>query len=324
MGLFDKIKAEAGKLGEERLSDAPSGHPKHNYIEYTAEDPAPEPQDLETETDMLEAAFAEDESEVIATPEEPEPTPEDDLDTDEFVALDEEPREEPDEATAPEDDDSQPITVTKKPAPKAAKPKETKRVTSSLVSTGPSQLVGKKSTAAKDVHPSGTASHATKAVATTGKPEEEAPKLENDITSKDREAIAALAAQLQLTGTEPVFNTLHMNFRIKVYINRIEYMGTFGKVVIPTGIIIETTTNKRVVMIVHPRDRIKLCDAILKVQQMYIDRSANGITSDGANRTELEKLGASLDELEKLARLKDKGIITPQEFAAKKRQLLGI
>jgi len=150
------------------------------------------------------------------------------------------------------------------------------------------------------------------------------------------ETLASLAAQLQMSGTEPIFSTEHMNFRTKVYINRIEYMGSFGKIVIPvnkvgwikirvagTGIIVETTTNKRVVMIVKPKDRIRLCDAIMRVQEINIERGKVAAVR-GTSGADLERLSVSIDELEKLAKLKDKGIITEKEFLAKKRQLLGV
>jgi len=150
------------------------------------------------------------------------------------------------------------------------------------------------------------------------------------------DTLASLAAQLQMTGTEPIFGTEHMNFRTKVYINRIEYMGSFGKIVIPvnkvgwikirvagTGIIVETTNNKRVVMIVKPKDRIRLCDAIMRVQEINIERGKTAGVR-GTRGADLERLSVSIEELEKLAKLKDKGIITEREFLAKKKQLLGV
>jgi hypothetical protein len=40
--------------------------------------------------------------------------------------------------------------------------------------------------------------------------------------------------------------------------------------------------------------------------------------------SEPSKTGSNLDELERLASLRDKGIITEEEFEAKKKQLLGL
>ena len=63
----------------------------------------------------------------------------------------------------------------------------------------------------------------------------------------------------------------------------------------------------------------------LNIEKQYRDDSDQAINED-------EPAGASqnadepdyLDELERLSRLKDQGIITEEEFAAKKKQLLGL
>jgi hypothetical protein len=148
--------------------------------------------------------------------------------------------------------------------------------------------------------------------------------------------LAAMAAHLQMTGSEPIYSTTHMNFRTRVYINRIEYTGSFGKIVRPvarvgwikirvagTGIIIETTNGKRVVMIVDPKHRVKLSEAIMKVQEAYLERGKNDGVK-GTRAAELERLSSGIEELEKLAKLKDKGIISDKDFEAKKKQLLGL
>jgi hypothetical protein len=50
----------------------------------------------------------------------------------------------------------------------------------------------------------------------------------------------------------------------------------------------------------------------------FLGMSNSTVTSPASNTT------ASLDELEKLASLKDKGIITEEEYEKKKKQILGI
>jgi hypothetical protein len=52
------------------------------------------------------------------------------------------------------------------------------------------------------------------------------------------------------------------------------------------------------------------------------DRAALGADSGSAGEPEAEP--SNLDELEKLAGLRDQGIITEDEFEAKKKQLLGL
>lgn len=54
--------------------------------------------------------------------------------------------------------------------------------------------------------------------------------------------------------------------------------------------------------------------------QKFVNKIKELQTDDTKN----EGLSSGLDDLEKLASLKDKGIITEEEFAAKKKQLLGI
>jgi hypothetical protein len=162
------------------------------------------------------------------------------------------------------------------------------------------------------------------------------PAAARPVARPGTDTLASYASQLQMTGSKPIFMTTHMKFKTNVYVNRVEYSGSFGKIVLPvdkiawiklrivgTGIIIETTTGKRVVMIVKPSDRVKLCDAVLKAQEFALAKGGRHIRAKQAAQ-ELEHLSASLRELEKLADLRDKGVLSEEEFTAKKKQLLGL
>ncbi len=154
--------------------------------------------------------------------------------------------------------------------------------------------------------------------------------------ARERAALNALASQRKLNGTVPLYTAIHMNFKTRVFINRIEYSGSFGKNVIPieqvawvklrhegTGVIIETTEGKRVVMVVKQADRLAFADAVLKVQAMQPKKGKFRDTKT-VRIDELEKFGEGIDEIEKLAKLFDKGILSQEEFDLKKKQILGI
>lgn len=156
------------------------------------------------------------------------------------------------------------------------------------------------------------------------------------IYARERAALNALASQRKLNGTVPLYTAAHMNFKTRVFINRIEYSGSFGKNVIPidqvswvklrhggTGVIIETTEGKRVVMVVKQSDRLAFADAVLKVQAMQPKKGKFRDTKT-VRIDELEKFGEGIDEIEKLAKLFDKGILSQEEFDLKKKQILGI
>lgn len=167
----------------------------------------------------------------------------------------------------------------------------------------------------------------------TGKPQD---NVKQAVYARERAALNALSSQRRLNGTVPLYTTSHMNFKTRVYIDRVEYSGSFGKSSLPieqvswvklrydgTGVIIETTEGKRVVMVVKKSDRLAFADAVLKVQSL---QPKKGKFKD--NKTvridQLEKFGQGVDEIEKLAKLFDKGIITQEEFDAKKKQILGL
>lgn len=160
--------------------------------------------------------------------------------------------------------------------------------------------------------------------------------LKGAIYARERAALSALASQRKLNGTVPLYVAQHMNFKTCVFINRIEYSGSFGKNTLPinqvawvklrhggTGVIIETTEGKRVVMVVKPADRLAFADAVIKVQAMQPKKGKFRDTQT-VRIDQLERFSEGVDELEKLAKLYDKGIISKDEFDAKKKQILGI
>lgn len=154
--------------------------------------------------------------------------------------------------------------------------------------------------------------------------------------ARERAAIATLAAQKRMNGAVPFYTSTYLNFKIRVFIDRVEYIGSFGKNVIPmdtvawvklraggTGMIIETKDTRRIVMVVKPKDRIDLAEAIIKVQEMQPKRVKK--VEDKSLRIDyLDKVSTGIEELEKLAILQEKGIITKEEFEAKKKQILDL
>lgn len=156
------------------------------------------------------------------------------------------------------------------------------------------------------------------------------------IYARERAALNALASQRKLDGTVPLYVATHMNFRTRVFIDRIEYSGSFGKNVIKidqvawvklrhggTGVIIETVEGKRIVMVVKQADRLNFASAVLKVQSLQPKKGKFKDTKT-VRIDELEKFGDGVDEIEKLAKLFDKGILSQEEFDAKKKQILGL
>ena len=156
------------------------------------------------------------------------------------------------------------------------------------------------------------------------------------VYERERAIMATLASQRRLDGTTPLYVTTHLRFKTRVFINRIEYSGSFGKNVIPieqiawvklraggTGVILETVEGKRIVMVIKPADRLNFAEAIIKVQSMQPKKEKFKDTKT-VRLDQLEKMEEGIDEIEKLARLLDKGILTQEEFDAKKKQILGI
>ncbi len=154
--------------------------------------------------------------------------------------------------------------------------------------------------------------------------------------ARERAALNVIASRRKLDGSVPLYVASHMNFKTRVFIDRIEYSGSFGKTKVPisqvawiklratgTGIIIETTEGKRLVMVVKSSDRLAFADAVLKVQSMQPKKGKFKDTKT-VRIDELDKFTEGVDEIEKLAKLFDKGILSQEEFDTKKKQILGI
>lgn len=156
------------------------------------------------------------------------------------------------------------------------------------------------------------------------------------VYTRERVAMNIIASQRKLNGTVPLYTASHMSFKTRVFIDRIEYSGSFGKTAVPinkvawvklrfggTGVIIETTEGKRIVMVVKPSDRLSFADAILRVQSLQ-PKKAKFKDNKTVRIDQLEKISEGVDEIEKLAKLYDKGILTQEEFETKKKQILGL
>jgi hypothetical protein len=318
MGLFDKIKDNAKNISIRALEDTESdAYPE--TADYPAENPetgviAPSPATIAEPAPQTEV------KPTSKTPEKKEPEP---------TKKPEQPKE-----TKSDQKPAAPKTnpLIKLPAPEKSLPARTS-VTRTPASKSPFKSTD-------DIRPpkanvSRTPAPAGKKVldVTPHKPVEPAKQA---IYARERAAMTALAAQRRMNGSVPLYVTSHLNFKTRVYIDRIEYSGSFGKNVLPidqvgwvklraggTGIILETTEGKRVVMVVKPKDRLEFADAVLKVQAMQPKREKFKDTQT-VRLDQLEKLGEGVDEIEKLAKLYEKGILTLEEFEAKKKQILGI
>ncbi|MFZ1324002.1 MAG: SHOCT domain-containing protein [Candidatus Saccharimonadales bacterium] len=154
--------------------------------------------------------------------------------------------------------------------------------------------------------------------------------------SRERTAIIELANQRRMEGKTPLFTTSHLNFKIRVYVDRVEYSGTFGKTVLPvnqiawirlrhggTGVILETVGEKKVVMVVSQRDRLALADAVMKMQALV--PTVQKFKDNKTVRLDvLEKATEDVDDIERIAKLYKRGLITKEEFELKKKQILKI
>lgn len=355
MGLFDKIKDNAKTISMKAL-EATREYDEDYRPQVPANEPAAE--------SVLEAA---------PTPASPEEITITEVETDFLVDDDQEPKpasQKKEKETEPEqtENKSKEDTEEKKPrkskvteiskaeheraerekrqekAKQAAKERLAKSYTPSYKSTAAAKSEDKEDEKAEKVATTKTVSKPA-----TDKTPVKRPIGIIDITPKkfqtpvkgasyarERAALSALASQRKLNGTIPLYTTTHMNFKTRVYINRIEYSGSFGKSVLPikkvawvklrasgTGVILETTEGKRVVMVIKPVDRLSFADAILKVQALQPKRAKFQDTQT-IRIDQLERFSEGVEEIEKLAKLYDKGILSQEEFEAKKKQILGI
>jgi hypothetical protein len=125
---------------------------------------------------------------------------------------------------------------------------------------------------------------------------------------------------------EPLYKSSYMTFWVNVYSNRVEFRSSsgYGSVSVPIQQIasvttsmftmhlnIETTGGKKYTI---PTFKLKeLQQAIYDAQAKY-----NGSNNNQSNN------GNVADEITKLNDLKEKGILTQEEFDKKKKQILGI
>lgn len=119
-----------------------------------------------------------------------------------------------------------------------------------------------------------------------------------------------------------IFQTNYLGSKVIVHDNRLEWKMLFQKQSIPinqiasvdttiplyAGVVIETTGGKKYRIPVKLSDKKKLEEAIYKAQEK------SQATNSGKSN--------NLNDLEKLAELKKKGIITKEEFEAKKKKIL--
>lgn len=118
-----------------------------------------------------------------------------------------------------------------------------------------------------------------------------------------------------------IFSTNYLGSKVEVFDNRIEWSLAFKRNSVPINtiasielgiplyaqVVIETTGGKKLKIPVAPGQKKKLRDAIYEAQS-----APQGQSNEKSN----------LDEIEKLAQLKEKGILTEEEYNEKKKQLL--
>lgn len=120
-----------------------------------------------------------------------------------------------------------------------------------------------------------------------------------------------------------IFETSYLGSKVTVYEDRLVWKFVLRKQTIPINqiasvdttiplyaqVVVETTGGEKYKIPVQPFAKGKLDEAIK--QAMSGSRS---VSSNSSN----------LDELQKLADLKERGVINQEEFEAKKKQLLGL
>lgn len=125
------------------------------------------------------------------------------------------------------------------------------------------------------------------------------------------------------SGEQPLYEANRMGFWVKLYKNRIEFkhgvkiesvplnqiasvqLGTLGQMTV----IVETSGGGKYT--ITAKDKKGLRQAIYNAIEGSKSQSSSGTSS-------------TADELAKLASLKEQGVLTHDEFEAKKKQLLGM
>ncbi len=115
-----------------------------------------------------------------------------------------------------------------------------------------------------------------------------------------------------------------LGFSVLVYSNRIEYKPIFGKNIIPLNKINDIETppvwgTSWVNIVLNSGEKIQLTVGTNNVKKFV--SVVSGLLEQNSNPKAPTN---TLDDLEKLSKLKDKGIITQKEFDKKKKQLLNL
>lgn len=127
-----------------------------------------------------------------------------------------------------------------------------------------------------------------------------------------------------MSNVKPIIETSYLGAKTAVYEDRLKHKFMLKKISIPidqvasvdlgtplyAGIRIETTGGKEYLMPIWIAKKNKVQEAIYRAKNM-------------GTRIH-ETRGGDLGDLEKLAALKEKGIITQADFEAKKKQILGL
>lgn len=124
-----------------------------------------------------------------------------------------------------------------------------------------------------------------------------------------------------MSSEAPIFQTSYLGSKVQVYRDRLVYKMFLTKKTIPidqiasidpvmsgyAGVKIETTGGKKIKIPVGLMSKKKLEEAIFR-----------------AKRGDAPVQSSGVQDLEKLAELKAKGLVTEDEFNQKKKQLLGL
>jgi len=124
-------------------------------------------------------------------------------------------------------------------------------------------------------------------------------------------------------GEDPIYQTSYMGFWIKVYPNRVDFKSGVGSQSIPINQIASVQIAMMGVFQVTLESSGGMKYSIptrkkKEVQQAIYDAQARLAAESGKHQTGVA------DEIMKLNELKEKGVITQEEFDRKKKQLLDV
>lgn len=131
---------------------------------------------------------------------------------------------------------------------------------------------------------------------------------------------------------QPLFENNYMGFWIKVYSDRVELnSGLFGRQSIPINQIASVQSAPPLVMQVTIETTGGQKYNLPTMKKKKIQRAISDAQARFAQQTQPQpppfqgylQHPSVADELQKLAQLRDQGVITPVEFEAQKRRLLG-